>query len=223
MKKSVLLVTLIFSTVILSGCNFSWVGGNNDKNKDNKPEPTPFQRDYDLDQKSDDGSYKIDLSKDETKKVGFEVRGTDNKINKGTIEIKGGSAVVEDGVLKSASIVLDMGTLKTEKGNGSIESAIKGGSYFDIANNSELNLKIVPGDKIPPSPNDLLNYEATGELVVRGQTKEVKFDSSIIETSENVITVSADVDVDMSDFGVSNNDTLKSKFVLNINLVFVKE
>ncbi|MBP9758461.1 YceI family protein [Candidatus Dojkabacteria bacterium] len=223
MNKNALVVSLILSSLILGGCNFLGFGKQDVPDDGNKPKPTPFQKEYDLDQQSEDGNYKIDLSKDDYKKVGFEVRGVDNKLNKGSINIKSGSAVVEDGILKSAEIMLDMTTLKVDPVNMTIETAIKSSDYFDVTNNSELKLTIVPGDEIPPSPNDDLNFEALGGLTIRGQSKEVEFDSSIVEISENVIRVAGDVDINMVNFGSpADNNMLKTRFVIVTNFHFIK-
>lgn len=216
-KRIMLFVLLLGSSVVFGGCNLV-APKNTDDN--NKPEPTPFEREYDFDQKSDDGDYKLDL---ENSVVNFEVRGNDKKINKGVIGVKSGSATVEDGIFKSSGTVVDLASLKLEVPNSNLENVIKSDDYLAIASNPELVINIVSADKISESPNDELNYEIEYEISFRGKEKKYSSDASIVEVSDNVIKVVAEIDIKLADFGgTTANDLVENKFELNTNFTFSK-
>ena len=216
-KKIMLLVLLLGSSIVFGGCNLFAPKNTDDKNK---PEPTPFEREYDFDQKSDDGDYKLDLEKSV---VNFEVRGNDKKINKGIIGVKSGSAIVEDGIFQSSTTVVDLASLKLEVPNSNLENAIKSDNYLATASNSEMVINIVSAEKISESPNDELNYEIEYEIGFRGKEKKYSSDASIVEVSDNVIKVVAELDIKLADFGgTTANELVENKFELNTDLTFSK-
>lgn len=218
-KKLITLSWILLSTLALSGCNFF----NKNNGGDQKPTPTPFVREYDYDQKAEDGNYTVNTV---DSIVNWEVRDSKNKLYNGTVNIKTGEANIEDGKFKSANIVLDMSALKIEGDNPAIENFIKSNEYLDVTTYPEIKLEIPEVKEIPVSPNDRLNYEVKAKANVKGQSDDLNFDAEIVEISDNVIKFVAEVDLDMKAFGADQSkspESVKLNFELNPDIRFEKK
>jgi polyisoprenoid-binding protein YceI len=211
---------------MLGGCNFLGFNRNSDSNNDNSNDNVdnkPFEREYEKDQKVEDGNYVLDNTRSS---VLWKVRGNDNVMNKGTIMLKSGSAMVTEGVLENAEAMVDMTTLKSEENKIDIENFIKSNTYFNTQSNPEVTIKILELNEIPEDPDDMLNYEVEATVTIKGQTREVSFDAAIIEVADNVMNIKAEVDINMSEFGTAENtasNSVKNSFEMNVDLYFKPE
>lgn len=223
MNKKLIITLLVFSTLLLGGCNFLGFNKNNskgDNNSNDNKNDEPFEREYDQDQKSDDGNYTIDAAKSN---IVWKVRGNDNQMNTGNVKLKSGQATVEEGSLKTADILVDMNSLIADEGKVAVANYIKGSTYFNVAANPEVAIKIIKVERIPEDPDDMLNYEVTAEITIKGQTQEESFDASIIEIGDNVISLKAEVDMNMKNYGTADNaapEAMKNSFEMNLDLYF---
>lgn len=216
MNSKFFIVFLLSSALLLSGCNFFKNNQGNGDNNGENPEATPFQRDYEYDQQADDGTYQLNTA---NSTVRFSVDGTNGETYTGTIQLASGTAVVEEGQLQSSEFVLDMNTLTVEGGLTNIADYLKGSNYFDVQNNPQITGSINAVEEIPQSPNDLLNYEADAEFTIKGTTNDQDFDAAIIETSDNVINIIGEIDVEMDEYGnAAEANTVENDFEFNIEL-----
>ena len=171
--------------------------------------------------------YKADLGKSTISWKGYKVTGS----HTGTIDLKNGELIYEDGVLKGGSLEIDMSTITVTdlKGGmkGKLEGHLKSADFFGV-------------DKYPTAKFEITNvvsrgtpgdYKIVGNLTIKENTKEIKFLTKIDESATSPIA-KADLTVDRSDFDVRygsgsffdnlGDKTIYDEFELQVNLVVNK-
>lgn len=153
-------------------------------------------------------------------------------VDTGTIGVKSGSFEVSDGSISKGNIVVDMNSIKVIS-NGMhskedmLEGHLKSDSFFDVANFPTAEFVIKKVEKI-----DDYNYNITGNLTIKGITKEMTFGANIYESLGKVF-LNSDITVDRSMFDVKFGSTsffenlgdkaIDNDFTLKLKLVGEKE
>ena len=135
----------------------------------------------------------------------------------GTVAIKSGGLLVEEGTLKGGEFVIDMNTITNvdmagSDGAGKIEGHLKAPDFFDIA--------VYPTSKfVITKVEDVEGKLAvTGNLQIKDVTKSITI-PAMISTEGGVTTFKSDVfNVDRADFNVKDGskrwiEGLKDKFI----------
>ena len=135
----------------------------------------------------------------------------------GTVALKSGGLVVENGVLKEGEFVIDMSTIKNSdmarsEGAGKIEGHLKAPDFFDIAMYPTSTFVIT-------SVSDVEGKLAvTGNLTIKDVTKSITIPATI-SAEEGVTTFTSDLfNIDRADFNVKYGskrwiEGLKDKFI----------
>ena len=135
----------------------------------------------------------------------------------GTVAIKSGDLLVEDGVLKGGEFVIDMNTITNldmagTDGAGKIEGHLKAADFFDIAVYPTSTFVITSVLEVEA------NLAVTGNLTIKDVTKSITIPAKI--SSEDGVTTftSALFNIDRADFNVKYGsksffDDLKDKFI----------
>ena len=138
----------------------------------------------------------------------------------GTVALKSGGLLIEDGKLSNGEFVIDMNTItnldmKGTEGAGKIEGHLKNEDFFDIA--------VYPTAKFVITKVKEVNGKlaVTGNLQIKNVTKSITIPATI--SSENGVTVftSETFNVDRADFNVKYGskkffEGLKDKFIADI-------
>ncbi|QOD59410.1 YceI family protein [Polaribacter haliotis] len=138
----------------------------------------------------------------------------------GTVALKSGGLVVEEGQLTNGVFVIDMSTITNEdmagsEGAGKLEGHLKNADFFDVAT-------------YPTSKFEITNVEendgklaVTGNLTLKDVTKSITIPATI-STEGNVTTFASEkFNIDRADFNVKYGskkffDNLKDKFIDDI-------
>lgn len=135
----------------------------------------------------------------------------------GTVALKSGGLVVENGVLKEGEFVIDMSTIKNldmagSAGAGKIEAHLKNADFFDIAVYPTSTFVITSVLEVEA------NLAVTGNLTIKDVTKSITIPAKI--SSEDGVTTftSALFNIDRADFNVKFGskrwiEGLKDKFI----------
>ena len=135
----------------------------------------------------------------------------------GTVALKSGGLVVENGVLKEGEFVIDMSTIKNldmagSEGAGKIEGHLKAPDFFDIAAYPTSTFVITSVLEVEA------NLAVTGNLTIKDVTKSITIPAKI--SSEDGVTTftSALFNIDRADFNVKYGskrwiEGLKDKFI----------
>ncbi|MDC3299073.1 YceI family protein [Flavobacteriaceae bacterium] len=135
----------------------------------------------------------------------------------GTVALKSGGLVVENGVLKEGEFVIDMNTIKNldmagSEGAGKIEGHLKAPDFFDIAVYPTSSFVITSVLEVEA------NIAVTGNLTIKDVTKSITIPAKI-STEDGVTTFTSDLfNIDRADFNVKYGskrwiEGLKDKFI----------
>lgn len=138
----------------------------------------------------------------------------------GTVALKSGALVVEEGSLKSGEFVVDMNTITNvdmagSKGAGKIEGHLKNADFFDI--------EVYPTSKFVITSVEEAEGKlaVTGNLTIKDVTKSITIPATV--TTENGVTTftSDKFKVNRADFNVKYGsksffENLKDKFIDDI-------
>lgn len=137
----------------------------------------------------------------------------------GTVNVTKGGVNVENGVITKAEFVLDMNTitvldLQAGKGKEDLEAHLKGTDPEKV--DHFFNVKDFPTASFVFKKFDGKNL--TGDLTIKGKTKEVSFPATVTVTDNEVSIVSQPFKINRVDFGVNYGsksvfDDLKDKFI----------
>ena len=139
--------------------------------------------------------------KTETSKVSwkaYKVTGSHN----GSITLKAGNLVFDEGKLTGGEFTVDMTTINTEdlegEYKGKLDGHLNSADFFDTANHTTSTLKFTA-----VKPTGKNSYEVTGDLTIKGITKPITFDVSIYGSK-----ATANLKVDRTNYDVKYGSTL---------------
>lgn len=110
----------------------------------------------------------------------------------------------------TGEFVIDVASLKvTSLGGGKagqeslLEGHLKGERFFDVANSPVATFKIT--DVSPKTLPDMerSEYEATGELTLKGQTHQVSFPMRVVVSENDEVRVTAKLSIDRTKWGIN--------------------
>ncbi len=139
----------------------------------------------------------ISKTKSEITWQGYKVTGKHN----GSVALKEGAFEYENGMLTGGEIWIDMTSIKVLdlQGDmaGKLEGHLKSSDFFGVENYPSAHFKITevisrgtPGE-----------YKVVGDLTIKENTKEIKFNAKVSEEAGTMVAV-ADITIDRSDFDV---------------------
>lgn len=145
----------------------------------------------------------------------------------GTVSLKNGGMLVEEGMLKEGTFAIDMNTITVldipveKEGNAKLVGHLKNSDFFSVETHPLATFVITAVEKKET------NLHVTGNLTVKGITKSITIPATV--STENGITTFASetFTIDRSDFDVRYGskkffDNLKDKFIDDlIELSFV--
>ena len=173
-------------------------------------------------------SHKVDTDKSTIAWYGEKITGDSHD---GHIKLKSGTLLLEEGLLKGGSFIVDMTTITNddvtnETYRKKLEDHLMNEDFFDAKKFPEAKFKIT--SFTPKSEN---NYDLKGDLTIKGKTKEVSF-PAIVTEKDGTITASAKFTFDRSLFDVRygsdsffdnlGNKAISNDITLTINLVATK-
>lgn len=144
-------------------------------------------------------------------------------VHHGKFSLQSGEVTLADDEL-TGEFVIDIDSLKvTSLGGGkegqesALEGHLKGERFFDTANNPTATFRIVDvSPKVLPGPGQA-DYEATGELTMKGQTHEVTFPIEVIVSDNDEVRVTAELEIDRTKWGIDfGSASIADKITENI-------
>lgn len=130
-------------------------------------------------------------------------------VHHGTFSLDSGSINLSETEI-TGEFVVDVESLQvTSLGGGkegqesTLEGHLKGDRFFDTETHptatfviTDVNPKVLPGTGVQ-------DYTATGDLTLKGQTKEVSFPMKVIVVSPNEVWVDADIELNRTEWGIN--------------------
>ncbi len=174
-------------------------------------------------------TYSVNI---EESKIEWRARKVTGKHN-GTIMIKNGNLNMEEGVLTGGSFDIDMTTitvldLQPGKGKEKLEGHLKSADFFDVENHQTANFVIT---KVYPIDTKG-TYRVIGDLTIKGNTNEVKFNAVVKEESGKIMGTAQEIEIDRVEYDIRygsgsffdnlGDKTIYDEFQLDVTLVAAK-
>ena len=143
----------------------------------------------------------------------------------GTVQIKSGEVFVDNGQLTGGSFVLDLNTIDNKdlegEYKGKLEGHLKSADFFDVENHPEASFQIT---SVKPGTAEG-QVIVSGNLTLRGVTKNITFDATIEEATASSFKAFADFNIAREDWGVNYSgkadDLISKEINLKINMTAV--
>lgn len=141
----------------------------------------------------------------------------------GTVDITSGTLVVDGGQLVGGQFVIDLNTINNLDMEGEykekLEGHLKSDDFFDVANHPEASFEITAVTASSEAGVSVVS----GNLTIRGVTKNITFDAHVADLSDTSANVKADFNIAREDWGVSYtgqaDDLISKEINFKINLV----
>ncbi len=172
-------------------------------------------------------TYNVDVANSKVAWKGYKVTGE----HSGTINLKSGALDITDGKLTGGSFVIDMTSLKDTDMQGEmagkLEGHLKSPDFFGTEKYPTAKFVITKAYAIDTKGN----YKVIGDLTIKETTKEVKFQTNLVE-KDGQVSATGKIVIDRSDFDVKygsgsffdglGDKTIYDEFDLTVTLVAKK-
>ncbi|GAA4511006.1 MULTISPECIES: YceI family protein [Sphingobacterium] len=164
-------------------------------------------------------AFTVDTAQSSVVWTGTKVTGS----HTGTVAIKSGNVIVENGVIKGGKFVLDMNTISSTDLEGEwkekLDGHLKADDFFAVETYPEASFEITEV-KAGATPSDLV---VSGNLTIKGITKNITFDAKAEEVTDNTVKYSADFNIAREDWGVTyegkKDDLISKEINFKVNVV----
>jgi len=166
--------------------------------------------------------YTVDTQNSQLKWTGNKVTGS----HTGTVDIVSGTISVDGDKITGGRFALDLNTI-TEAAEPSewkekLEGHLKSADFFDVENHPEATFEIT-GVESGEAENGL---KVSGDLTIRGITKNITFDATVAELTDEAAKVDADFNIAREDWDVKYagkpDDLLSKEINFKVSLVAKK-
>ncbi|SEO07261.1 Polyisoprenoid-binding protein YceI [bacterium A37T11] len=166
-------------------------------------------------------SLTVDTAKSTVAWLGKKVTGEHD----GIVKIKSGSLTVSNNKLTGGKFTIDLNTISAKLDGdmkGKLEGHLKSPDFFDVAKFPEATFEIT---KVEPGTADSL-VKISGNLTLKGVSKNITFDATLNGVSATSITADADFNIAREDWGITYagkaDDLISKEINLKVHLVASK-
>lgn len=163
--------------------------------------------------------YKVDPAQSQLVWTGSKVSGQHH----GTVDIKSGELLADNGVITGGNFVLDMNTINTQDLEGEwkekLDGHLKSEDFFDVANNPEASFELTSVQSGATEGSAVVS----GNLTIKGVSKNITFDVTVEEFTEETVKATADFNIAREDWGVNyagqQDDLISKEINFKVTLV----
>ena len=153
-------------------------------------------------------TLKVDVTSSKITWSGYKPTGS----HTGTIMLQSGTLAMQDEYIIGGSFIADMSSIKDADGSAKLEGHLKSADFFEIETYPTATFNITEVEMEDG------NAIITGNMTIKGITKEISFEAEISETEEAVTLMSSVFQINRADFNVKYKsktffNDLKDKFV----------
>lgn len=154
--------------------------------------------------------YNVDVENSTITWKGYKPTGS----HEGTIKLQSGSLIKAGGLISEGVFTADMTSIKDADGSARLEGHLKSADFFEVETFPTATFKISN-----VTTNDTSNKAwITGEMTIKGITKEIKFPATISNSDETITITSETFQINRAEFNVKYKsktffNDLKDKFV----------
>jgi len=139
---------------------------------------------------------------------GYKPTGSHN----GSINLTSGNLELVEGVIKDGSFIVDMATIKDADGSSKLEGHLKSADFFDVESHTTSKF-VITNSELKDGKTIV-----TGDITIKGITKQIMFSAMVTSTDETVTLTSETFQINRADFNIKYKsktffNNLKEKFV----------
>lgn len=151
---------------------------------------------------------KVDVANSTIHWKGYKPTGSHN----GTINLVSGNLEIEEGAIIGGDFTVDMSTIKDADGSAKLEGHLKSADFFDVEEHTTSTFTITDSENL-----DGKTF-VTGDLTIKGITKQITFAATLTENDEAATLTSETFQINRADFNIKYKsktffNDLKEKFV----------
>jgi polyisoprenoid-binding protein YceI len=163
--------------------------------------------------KSVKSNLDIDASSSIITWKGYKPTGSHN----GTIMLQSGTLEMDGEDLVGGSFTVEMSSIKDADGSAKLEGHLKSDDFFDVEKFTTSTFKITEVTKNGEEEEGGFVI-VTGEMTIKGITKELSFSAEVSETDDSVLFETESFQINRADFNIKYKsktffNNLKDKFV----------
>lgn len=167
-------------------------------------------------------SYSVDTTQSQLVWTGTKVTGA----HTGTVTIKSGSVTVDNGAITGGNFVLDMNSINSTDMTGEykeqLDGHLKADDFFAVATYPEATFEIT---EVKPGAT-ATDAVVSGNLTIKGISKNITFDAKVGEVTDSVVNYSADFNITREDWGVNyegkKDDLISKEINFKVTIVATK-
>lgn len=164
-------------------------------------------------------TFAVDTEASEVTWTGTKVTGK----HFGTVDMKSGYLLVDEGTITGGEFVFDMNTISSDDLEGEykekLEGHLKSDDFFAVENFPEATFSIT---QVTPGAVEG-EFSISGNLEIKGTSKNIKFDATTEESSETSLKANANFNIVRADWGVNYegqpDDLISKEINFDITLV----
>ena len=140
----------------------------------------------------------------------------------GYVQVNEGSFSVENGLITGGSITLDMNSISCtdiddEKKNKKLVGHLKSDDFFSVDKHSTATIVIKSSEKTGDN-----TLSVTADITIKGVTKEITFDTKLVDASDKVKIYESSIKIDRTLFGVAYGSSLSDSFISDTMVLDVR-
>ena len=170
----------------------------------------------------------LDLGQSRVEWTGEKLTGS----HTGTVDIKSGQAVIEDGKLVGGKFEIGMESISDKDLTDSTDNAkltkhLKSDDFFGVSSFPVTTFTITKATPLTAAKNGEPNYEISGDLTIKGITLPITF-PAVVELTDKIASASAALAVDRTKYNVRygsgkffenlGDKLIYDEFKINLNL-----
>ena len=165
---------------------------------------------------------KVDTAQSTVVWTGSKVTGN----HTGTVKLTSGALAVDAGKITGGNFVLDLNTINSTdlegEYKGKLDGHLKDADFFDVAKFPEAKFEITAVE----AGATATDAKISGNLTIKGVSKNISFDAKVLELTDAAAKVSADFNILRADWGVNyegkKDDLISKEINFKVNLVATK-
>ncbi len=169
--------------------------------------------------------YTVLASKSTVKWTGYKPGGE----HQGIVKIKSGTLSMEEDMITSGNIVIDMPTIKvTDSESTKLLNHLKGQDFFNVAKFPTSTLVLTDCKSLSVDSTGKHTLQMTGNMTILGKTQSLTFTAVNTAKTANYMFYNAKLTIDRTKFGITYKSSLlgdamiKDNFDLAIKLIAKK-
>ncbi len=172
-----------------------------------------------------DGAYEVDTQASSVQWKADKAVGAGQS---GTVGIRSGGITIKNGAVSAGKFVIDLRTIRDDKGSAQLEEHLKNADFFDVEKYPEAKFvitEVYSNDVRAIAPPT--RYMVKGDLTIKGKTMAIEFPAEIVEAN-GVFSATATLTIDRTKWGITygsgtvfknlGDKLIKDEIVFNLNL-----